>query len=57
MGRTKDLIIDLHNASAGGLGLGVVAGRDPVGLAAAGRFDVLAHVPVIARARACRSGR
>jgi hypothetical protein len=31
-----------------------VACRDPVGRAAAGRFGVLAHVPVIARARAWR---
>jgi hypothetical protein len=57
MGRTKDLIIGLHNASAGGQGLAGVAGSDPVGQPAAGRFGVLAHVPVIARARACRSGR
>lgn len=92
MGRTKDLIIDLHNASGGGEGLaGIgmtagagrvltrpaaltallrdialltldvgqvrVAGHDPVGRAAAGRFEVLAHVPLIARARAWRPGR
>jgi hypothetical protein len=34
-----------------------VAGHDPVGRAAVGRFGVLAHVPVIARARAGRRGR
>jgi hypothetical protein len=34
-----------------------VAGRDPLGRVAAGRFGVLAHVPVIARARAGRRGR
>ena len=34
-----------------------VAGHDPVGRAAAGRFGVLAHVPVIARPRAWRRGR
>ena len=34
-----------------------VAGRDPAGRAAAGRSGVLAHVPVIARARAGRRGR
>jgi hypothetical protein len=34
-----------------------VACRDPVGQVAVGRFDVLAHVPVISRARAGRRGR
>ena len=92
MGRTRDLIIDLHNASGGGEGLagiGMTAGagrvlarpaaltallrdiallildvgrfrvacHDPVGQVAVGRFDVLAHVPVIARAHADRRGR
>ena len=34
-----------------------VAGHDPVGRAATWRFGVLAHVPLIARARAWRRGR
>ncbi len=38
-------------------GRGRVAGHDPVRQAAAVRFDVLAHLPDVARAPTRRSGR